>query len=332
MTGILLVGFIPLAVIGLRRGQLRDEMMGELNALGRSECAKVAKDVYLMLRAQHEKLKKEVRYDLNVAEYVMEEAGGLSLSQERVHWTAQNQFSGQSIETDLPKVLIGNRWIEQNMNPAVLSPVVDKVRKLVGARCTIFQRMNESGDLLRACTNVLKKDSTRAIGTYIPATEPDGTANPVVAAVLRGKTYVGRAYVIDDWYLTAYEPIFDAKRKVIGALFCGVRLEDIPELRKGIVDITVGRTGYAYVLGGSGEQKRHFAARASRRRKHLRLPRRLGRILHPFDHRKSETNKEWRLPIHDIRMAQSGRGIAASESRRGDLLRALGLGHRSRHV
>ena len=258
MTGILLVGFIPLAVIGLRRGQLRDEMMGELNALGRSECAKVAKDVYLMLRAQHEKLKKEVRYDLNVAEYVMEEAGGLSLSQERVHWTAQNQFSGQSIETDLPKVLIGNRWIEQNMNPAVLSPVVDKVRKLVGARCTIFQRMNESGDLLRACTNVLKKDSTRAIGTYIPATEPDGTANPVVAAVLRGKTYVGRAYVIDDWYLTAYEPIFDAKRKVIGALFCGVRLEDIPELRKGIVDITVGRTGYAYVLGGSGEQKGRY--------------------------------------------------------------------------
>ncbi len=258
MTGILLVGIIPLAGIEFRRGQLRDEMIGELNALGRSECAKVAKDVYLMLRAQHEKLKKEVRYDLNVAEYVMEEAGGLSLSQDRVHWTAQNQFSGQSVEMDMPKVLIGNRWIEQNTNPAGLSPVVDKVHELVGARCTIFQRMNESGDLLRVCTNVLKKDGTRAIGTYIPATEPDGAANPVVAAVLLGKTYVGRAYVVDDWYLTAYEPIFDAKRKVIGALFCGVRLEDIPELRKGIVDITVGRTGYAYVLGGSGEQKGRY--------------------------------------------------------------------------
>ena len=45
MTGILLMGIIPLAVTGLRRGQLRDEMMGELNTLGRSECAKVAKDV-----------------------------------------------------------------------------------------------------------------------------------------------------------------------------------------------------------------------------------------------------------------------------------------------
>jgi PAS domain S-box-containing protein len=258
MTGILLVGIIPLAVTSLRRGQLRDEMIGELNTLGKSECAKVAKDVYLMLRAQHEKLKKEVRYDLNVAGYVMAEAGGFSLAHDRIHWTATDQSSGRSIQIDLTKALVGNRWIGQNTDPAVPSPIVDKVRELVGARCTIFQRMNDSGDLLRVCTNVLKKDGARAIGTYIPATEPDGKPNPVVAAVLRGETYVGRAHVVDDWYLTAYEPIYDAKRAVVGALFCGVRLEDIPELRKGIVDITVGRTGYAYVLGGSGSQKGRY--------------------------------------------------------------------------
>jgi PAS domain S-box-containing protein len=258
MTGILLVGIIPLAAIELRRGQLHDEMMQELNTLGKSECGKVAKDVYLMLRAQHEKLKKEVRYDLNVAEYIVQEAGGFSLAQNRVHWTATNQFSGRSIELDLPKAILGNQWIERNTDPAVSSPVVDKVRQLVGARCTIFQRINDAGDLLRVCTNVLKKDGTRAVGTYIPATLPDGAPDPVVAAVLQGKTYVGRAYVVDDWYLTAYEPLLDAKRKVVGALFCGVRLEDIPELRKGIVDISVGRTGYAYVLGGGGEQRGRY--------------------------------------------------------------------------
>ena len=34
--------------------------------------------VYLMLRAQHEKLKKEVGHDLTVANYVLEGAGGFS--------------------------------------------------------------------------------------------------------------------------------------------------------------------------------------------------------------------------------------------------------------
>lgn len=255
MTGILLVGSIPLAVTGLRREQLRNDMMGELNALGQSQCAKVANDVYLMLRAQHEKLKKEVRYDLNVADYVMDVSGGLALSPDRVRWKATNQSSGKTIDVDLEKVLIDNRWIGQNTDPAVPSPVVDQVRKLVGARCTVFQRMNKAGDLLRICTNVLKKDGTRAIGTYIPAAEPNGKENPVVAAIRQGKPYIGRARVVDDWYLTAYEPILDSKREVVGALFCGVRLEDVAELRKGIVDITVGRTSYAYVLGGSGEQR-----------------------------------------------------------------------------
>jgi PAS domain S-box-containing protein len=258
MTGILLVGIIPLVVTGLRRGQLRNEMMEELNTLGRSECAKVANDVYLMLRAQNEKLKKEVQSDLNVAEYIMNEAGGLSLSKDRVHWTATDQLSEKSIGVDLPKALLGDKAIAHNADSAVPSPVVDKVHKLVGARCTIFQRMNDSGDLLRVCTNVLKKDGTRAVGTYIPAVDPDGSPNPVVAAILQGETHVGRAYVVDDWYLTAYEPLFDADRRVIGALFCGVRLEDIPELRKGIVDIAVGRTGYAYVLGGSGRNKGRY--------------------------------------------------------------------------
>jgi PAS domain S-box-containing protein len=254
MTGILLVGIIPLAVTGLRRGQLREEMLKELNTLAESECAKVAKDVYLTLRAQHEKLKKEVRHDLNVAEYIMNESGGLSLSRDSVHWTATNQSSGQSTEIDLPKAILGDRWIGQNTDAAVPSPVVDKVGELVGARCTIFQRMNKAGDLLRVCTNVLKRGGARAIGTYIPATAPDGTPDPMVAAVLRGETHVGRTYVIDDWHLAACRPLFDANHKVIGAIFSGVRLEDIPELRKGIVDITVGRTGYASVMGGRGTQ------------------------------------------------------------------------------
>jgi PAS domain S-box-containing protein len=258
MTGILLVGSIPLAATAFRRAQLRNEMLEELNALGRSECAKVAKNVYLMLQAQHEKSKREFQYNLNVGRYVMKEAGPVSFSSDRVHWKATNQFSGKSTNVELPKMLVGKEWLGQNANRAAESPIVDTVRELVGGRCTIFQRMNESGDLLRVCTNVLGNDGRRAIGTYIPAKEPNGTPNAVVAAILKGETYIGRAYVVNAWFLTGYEPLFDANHQVVGALFCGVRLENIPEIRKGIMDITVGRTGYAYVLEGSGPQKGRY--------------------------------------------------------------------------
>ena len=109
--------------------------------------------------------------------------------------------------------------------------------------------------MLRVCTNVPNKENgTRAIGTFIPATNPDGKPNPVLEKVLRGETYVGRAFVVDDWYATAYKPIFDKDKKVVGALFVGSK-PDTTALRNGIMNIVPGKTGYVYILGGSDEQR-----------------------------------------------------------------------------
>jgi hypothetical protein len=66
---------------------------------------------------------------------------------------------------------------------------VDAPAKLTGSFYTIFQRVNQAGDMVRIATNVLK-DGKRAIGTAIPAVMPDGRPNPVVATVLAGKDYI----------------------------------------------------------------------------------------------------------------------------------------------
>jgi hypothetical protein len=61
---------------------------------------------------------------------------------------------------------------------------------------------------------------------------PDGSANPVVKTVLAGETYRGRAYVVNAWYITAYEPLLDANRKIIGMLYVGVKQEGVGNLRQ----------------------------------------------------------------------------------------------------
>jgi len=83
--------------------------------------------------------------------------------------------------------------------------------------------MDDAGDMLRVATNVPDTDGKRGIGTFIPATNPDGTANPVVKTVLGGQTYRGRAFIVTDWYISAYEPIFNAQGKVIGMLCAAVK-------------------------------------------------------------------------------------------------------------
>ncbi|MBN2562674.1 MAG: Cache 3/Cache 2 fusion domain-containing protein, partial [Phycisphaerae bacterium] len=225
---------------------------------GLTDLTHVAENVYAMCGAQQELLQDKVGCDLNVARRVLSDIGPVSFADEEVAWSAVNQYTKIATEVALPRMLVGTTWLGSNREMNTASPVVDNVKQLVGGTCTIFQRMNKTGDMLRVCTNVEKLDGTRAIGTYIPAVDPDGTPNPVISTVLRGDVFRGRAYVVNAWYITAYEPIFDADRNVVGVLYAGVKEENSDALRNAIMALSVGKTGYVYVLNAKGKTRGHY--------------------------------------------------------------------------
>ncbi len=247
------------AIIGLLlvgKGQLREQISREVAALGQESCQRIALDVEQTLEVYHQTLLHSLANSSKVAEDVVAQLGGIQFtSNETVTWQAVDQFSKAVQTIELPRARLGELPIEPNDDPAVVSPVVDRVGELTGATCTIFQRMNDRGDMLRICTNVPTSDGKRTIGTFIPAVEPNGQPNPVVATLLRGETYTGKAFVVNAWYITTYKPIFDGARNVVGCLYVGVPRDSIPELRQGIMSIKVGKSGYVYVLQGSGVGK-----------------------------------------------------------------------------
>jgi signal transduction histidine kinase len=256
----IIVTTVVILIIALsQKRALDDFFVREIDEQTRNEACKVAQDVYLMCRSAQESVQKTVDANLRVAEDVLNNTGEVIFGRENVAWTAVNQFSHETREVSLPRMLIGGRWLGKNHDPRVKSPVVDEVQRLVGGTATIFQRMNAAGDMLRVATNVANLDGSRAIGTYIPAVDPDGKPNPVVAALLRGVPFHGRAFVVNAWYITAYQPIWDErKERVVGALYVGVKQENLESLRKGIMDIVVGKSGYVFVIGGSGEQRGRY--------------------------------------------------------------------------
>jgi len=84
----------------------------------------------------------------------------------------------------------------------------EKYKGLETGTATIFQ-----GDL-RISTNVLDPQGQRAIGTRL--------SEEVKRAVLdEGKSWNDRAFVVKDWYITAYEPIKNIEDKIIGILYVG---------------------------------------------------------------------------------------------------------------
>lgn len=257
--GVALVLLTATAIVGITRFQekrIGNRISEIIQDQARQEAGKVARNVHLMCEVMRESVLETVSHNLLVAEELLQQKGGLRIGSEPVTWQAVNQFTQEAVSVTLPKMLIGNQWLGQNESAEQPTPLVDQVKSLVGGTATVFQRMNEQGDMLRVATNVLQEDGTRAIGTFIPHTLPDGTTNEVIAAVLRGETYFGRAYVVNTWYITAYQPLWDQQRqRVVGVLYFGEKQENVPSLRQGIRTMAVGQTGEVFVVGGTGAQQ-----------------------------------------------------------------------------
>jgi len=120
-------------------------------------------------------------------------------------------FLGPQGQVD--KVLCGGWIINKNFTliDRINDAVFDRERydgKRVGT-VTIFQ------DNIRVTTNVLDDAGRRAIGTQV-------SAEVYHKVVEREETWSDRAFVVTDWYLTAYEPIKNIEGKIIGIFYVGI--------------------------------------------------------------------------------------------------------------
>jgi two-component system NtrC family sensor kinase len=69
-------------------------------------------------------------------------------------------------------------------------------------------------DDVRITTNVPISPGERALGTRV--------SDEVRSIVLdQGKTWIDRAFVVNDWYISSYEPIIDVDGKRVGMLYAG---------------------------------------------------------------------------------------------------------------
>ena len=173
----------------------------ELHGLAMTNIAQIAVDVYGLCETANDLIQHKINNNLKVAEDLLRQRKTIGLGQESIIWEAVNQFDEKKQSLVLPQFLVGGTWIGKNLEPSSPTPIVDDVKRLIGGTCTIFQRMNEAGDMLRVATNVMTLTQKRAIGTFIPAVNTDGTPNAVVAAVMKGESYRGLAYVVNAWYL-----------------------------------------------------------------------------------------------------------------------------------
>ncbi|HOM86797.1 MAG TPA: cache domain-containing protein [Spirochaetota bacterium] len=80
-------------------------------------------------------------------------------------------------------------------------------------------------DDVRVCTNVKKPDGTRAIGTLLS----EEVYNKVI---LQGKLWWDKAFVVNNWYISAYKPLLNIYGKPVGILYVGILEKKFDEIKK----------------------------------------------------------------------------------------------------
>jgi methyl-accepting chemotaxis protein WspA len=237
----------------------------ELKAMGRANITQITRDVYNLCDLANELAQSKVNHNLETATDLLSRRGGLRTGGDAIAWTAVDQVTEQRQTIELPRLLAGGTWLGQNRNLAASTPFVDEVKHLAGGTTTVFQRMNERGDMLRVATNIADAQGNRAIGTYIAAIEADGTPNAVVSAVLAGQVYRGLAYILGHPYVTAYAPLRSGGR-VIGMLYVGEEIGALSSLRRAITSTKVGENGYVAIIGCKGPNRGRYAVSKDARR------------------------------------------------------------------
>lgn len=256
MTGVLLSLIPAVVTVGLlvwQGHQSQGIASDRSSEMAYASVDAVTQNLESMVETQHAMLEQTLAGWQNLARAELQALGPTRLGDQQLTWQAVNQYTGDKRQVKLPNLLLGGTSLEPIQTFDQAAPVVDRVRDLVGGTATIFQRLNVEGDMLRVASCVEKLNGERAVGTYIPAMNPDGSPNPVVSTLLRGETYRGRAFVVNAWYLTVYEPFTDGGGEVIGALYTGIKLDSLKHLRETISTFRVGETGAVFVLNTKGK-------------------------------------------------------------------------------
>jgi two-component system NtrC family sensor kinase len=80
----------------------------------------------------------------------------------------------------------------------------------------------------RVATTVLLPNGNRALGTRVSKEVADRVLDS-------GRRWTGRAFVVSDWYLTAYDPMRDGRDRVIGMLYVGILERPFKELTRSVL-------------------------------------------------------------------------------------------------
>ncbi|MFN8629770.1 MAG: Cache 3/Cache 2 fusion domain-containing protein [Chloroflexota bacterium] len=229
-VAVLVPSILLVAVQVWQSGDFGQRAIAESKSLVDADLDHIATSVYALVKAQDEALRGQVDHAATIATAELAKAGGAG-----------------AIEA------------------AKAGSAAAAIAATTGTDASLFT-LAADGSALTLVGTTLKDKDGNAIAETITATGAGGGSDPQVAAAVAGKPYAGVSIANGLGYVVNDQPITDASGKTVGVLEVAVGQQSNKAFRDAILGIKVGKSGYVYVLGGTGADKGHYIVSAGGKR------------------------------------------------------------------
>jgi methyl-accepting chemotaxis protein len=196
-------------------------------------------DLHQLIKLQIKERQEKTITSIRILSELIENGGGFSFGKgNAISVEAKDQITQSSKHVEIAPLYFENQMINNN------NQLIERLTSLLQAKVTIFQRIDDG--YLRISTSVQNEDGSSSTGTYIPS------SSEVAKALDNGEDFTGRAFVVNDWYLTSYHPI-KINGKVESAIFVGIPEKDMKEMKEVFSNKKYLETGYPFLIDKTGK-------------------------------------------------------------------------------
>ncbi len=198
-------------------------------------------DLFDILDSQVEGKQSLVNMSLNVAHELFYSKGKPELSKEETTSLIRTTNQKEK-EVKFHSIKLNNKSLYRNYE------FVDDLKRNSINVASVFKKID--GGYLRITTSVIESNGERALDSFI------SDSSQVVKTISQNKNYYGRAFVVDDWYLSAYEPII-INNKIEGILAVAIKEKNYDYLKKQFSARQYFSEGYPYLVDSKGNLTIH---------------------------------------------------------------------------
>jgi methyl-accepting chemotaxis protein len=257
-----IVTAIALVVLAIWQGGVfSDRAIVQTDQLIGQQMDQAAQSIFQLVQTQSQTSQDLVDRSIAFMQSLVAQEGGFTLNPiDTITWTVTDQDTLKTTEIEIPKLVLGWVPLTKNDDFTKEAPIVDRILKLMSTPATIFEIVDEQGDMVRVATNIATESGKRAIGTLVSATQADGSPNPITAALMSGKTYQGVTYEVNDWYISTFVPVFNNSGHTIAVLHIGLPQDKLDTVKIALTKTQIGAHGQAFIINGSGPNKGQYIA------------------------------------------------------------------------